>query len=130
MDGGQVALSPDAKTQASAWMSAQDSKRRLFVFIGQPGKPPAAMPPIDLQGQQSHPSVTLLDAERALVAFEQDSDNVQAVIVNKQGEVIRTLKLGSGKSPRVARAKEGSAVVALETDQGIQVKTISAEELK
>lgn len=130
MDGGQVAMSPDAKTQASTWMNAHDGKRRLFVFIGQPGKPPAAMPPIDLQGQQTHPCATLLDAERALVVFEQDSDSIQAVIVNKQGEVTRTLSLGTGNYPRVARGKDGTAVVTFQNDKGVQTRAISAQDLK
>ena len=130
MDGGQVALSPDAKVQADAWMSANEGKRKLFVFLGAPGTEPKQMPPLDLQGQQTHPSVTLLDANRALVVFEQDSDNIKAVIVNDQGEVTRNLAVATGKFPRVIKTKDGAAVVAFETDKGIQAKVIAAESLK
>lgn len=129
MDGGQVALTSDAATQASVWMSDSQGARKLFFSIGKPGVSPPAAPPAEAEGQQTHASVVMLDADRALGAFEQDGNTVCAAVLTRDGKLAKTIDLGPGKYPRLVSVKDG-VVAAWESDAGIKVRKISTEEWK
>lgn len=129
MDGGQVALNNDGTTQASVWMSDNAGSRKLFFIIGKCGESPAAAPPAELEGQQTHASVTMLDGERALGVWEQDGNSVRAAVLNKDGKLGKLIDLGQGKYPRLAQVKD-SVVAAWESDAGIKVRKLAVEDLK
>lgn len=129
MDGGQVALTSDAATQASVWMSDSQGARKLFFSIGKPGVSPPAAPPVEAEGQQTHASVVMLDADRALGVYEQDGTTVRAAVLTREGKLAKTIDLGQGKYPRLTSVKDG-AIAVWESDTGIKVRKLSAEELK
>lgn len=128
MDGGQVGLTADGKTQASAWMSDEGGKRRLFFFMGKPGEAPRESPPVKIDGQQTHPSVAVVSKDRVVVAYERDGGRVHATLIARNGDIEKTFSLGRGMYPRAIAAGDG-VIVAYETDAGIQVHRISAAEL-
>jgi len=130
MDGGQVALSGDAETQASVWMSDSAGARKLFFVIGKPGTHPPAAPPAETEGTQTHASVIVLDKDRALAVYEQDMNTVRVAVLARDGKLAKTFDLGPGKYPRLVALAEGGAVAAWESDSGVKVRKINADELK
>jgi hypothetical protein len=119
MDGGQVALSADGKTEFNAWMSDEGGKRRLFFAAVKPGEAPAGAGLVDLAGQQTHPVITALPDGRALVVFE-SSESVGVAVLKQDGTVeLKQMLAKAGRFPRLVQCSD-SVVVAWESSDGIQ----------
>jgi hypothetical protein len=121
MDAPSVAVSPDGKKLAVAWMDGREGERAAWLRL-----PPAKEIRLraDPSKLQEHPQLAMDASGGVWVVWEEASGRDERVYGLSPGAQTPVLLSGEegGRFPVVAWSEKTGAIVAYETSEGVQVR--------